>query len=671
MTNGPIRRPQLITTFSPGSLTIDKNGKSLIICGLDYWYNRDDDGRCPADVEVNEFAIDEWRLSKKFGIDLFLEPPDYRVRRGRGSASDVANLRLTIPVLRFPSWHKCNFCKHISPKGIFSMGAALCNNSKCKGNSAGKRMSPIFFVSICKGGHMQDLPWRELACGPNPRCGGEGEIRFIDPGKGLSNMCIQCDKCKEQIYLSNLTSVKKNSVTHEIESSGLATLISKRRDCDPSAIKCPCHRPWHGEIEEGWKYSMGECDHTPIACFINASNLHFPKSFASIYVPKQSDEFTAQSENLVHRLVGIVREDRYFETILRRVSNMDPDSGVLKLEDYIKNQEAIGDDVKALDRNMLEKAIEIFLDPRPTLLHKASEPLMDEDPEIEFRRLEFDLLREGIDQADLAIEVLGGLPDLDDYFSCISRVTKLRHTRIQLGFDRIDSTPLAAPPITAKDAAVKLLYKRKPKEEVEFLPASVVYGEGIFIELKEDKIKSWLANSTLIEHISPLYQKLGRLVVPESPPSTGPQWLARMALVHTLSHAIINQAVFECGYSAASLSERLYISSDPRAPMAGVLIYTAAGDSEGTLGGLVELASDERRIEGLLRRAIDSCQWCSADPICSEASNRGGQGPHSQNFAACHGCVLIPETACECFNTLLDRTLVTGNPENPTLGFFK
>lgn len=649
---------------------MDKNGKSLIVCGLDYWYNRDDEGNCPEEVEVNEFSIDEWRLSKKFGIDRFLEPPDYRVRRGRGSASGVANLRLTIPVLRFPTWHKCNFCKHISPKGLFNMGAALCMNAKCKGSGVGKRMSPIFFVSICKGGHMQDLPWRELACGPNPRCGGEGEIKLIDPGKGLANMYIQCDKCKEPVYLSNLTAIEENKTTHEIESSGLARKISQKRDCDPSEVKCPCHRPWHGEVEKGWQYSMGECDHTPIACFINASNLHFPKSFASIYVPKQSDEFTAQSENVIHRLVGIVREDRYFETQLRRVASVSQAAGVAFLKEHINTAEAIDDDAMAMDEGMVEKAIDIFLNPKPTLSHKASEPLDEEDQEIEFRRLEFDLLREGVEEADLAVEVLGDLPDLNDYFSCISRVNKLRHTRIQLGFDRIVGTPLAAPPVAAKDAAIQLLYKNKPDESYEFLPASVVYGEGIFIELKEEKIKSWLANSTLIEHISPLYQRLGRSVVPESPPSTGPQWLARMALVHTLSHAIINQAVFECGYSAASLSERLYISSDSRAPMAGVLIYTAAGDSEGTLGGLVELASNEKRIENLLRRAIDSCRWCSADPICSEASARGGQGPSSQNFAACHGCVLIPETACECFNTLLDRTLVTGNPENPTLGFF-
>jgi hypothetical protein len=49
----------------------------------------------------------------------------------------------------------------------------------------------------------------------------------------------------------------------------------------------------------------------------------------------------------------------------------------------------------------------------------------------------------------------------------------------------------------------------------------------------------------------------------------------------------------DCGYNSASLRERLYSrwGSDHGGPMAGILIYTAAPDSEGTLGGLVELGN--------------------------------------------------------------------------------
>lgn len=53
----------------------------------------------------------------------------------------------------------------------------------------------------------------------------------------------------------------------------------------------------------------------------------------------------------------------------------------------------------------------------------------------------------------------------------------------------------------------------------------------------------------------------------------------------------MRQLAIECGYAAASLRERIYFRSadDDRGAIAGVLIYTAAPDSEGTLGGLVSL----------------------------------------------------------------------------------
>jgi hypothetical protein len=102
--------------------------------------------------------------------------------------------------------------------------------------------------------------------------------------------------------------------------------------------------------------------------------------------------------------------------------------------------------------------------------------------------------------------------------------------------------------------------------------------------------------------------------------------------------------------------------------MAGVLIYTAAGDSEGTMGGLVRMATQER-IVNVLDNAINAARWCSSDPVCMDASG-GGQGPDSCNLAACHGCVLLPETACEEFNRFLDRGLVIGTFEKPDLGYF-
>jgi hypothetical protein len=100
--------------------------------------------------------------------------------------------------------------------------------------------------------------------------------------------------------------------------------------------------------------------------------------------------------------------------------------------------------------------------------------------------------------------------------------------------------------------------------------------------------------------------------------------------------------------------------------MAGILIYTAAGDSEGTLGGLVRMG-EPGRLEGVLENALAHAAWCSSDPVCIESK---GQGPGSCNLAACHGCALLPETACEEYNRFLDRALVVGGLGKSELGFF-
>jgi hypothetical protein len=143
-------------------------------------------------------------------------------------------------------------------------------------------------------------------------------------------------------------------------------------------------------------------------------------------------------------------------------------------------------------------------------------------------------------------------------------------------------------------------------------------------------------------------------------------WASRYLLVHSLAHVLINQFVFECGYSTASLRERVYVSADANAPMSGILIYTAAGDSEGTLGGLVRLGRQER-LSPVVRRALSRASWCSADPVCSE--NLGGQGSRLANLAACHACILLPETSCETVNQGLDRAMIVGTADNRQPGW--
>ena len=284
-----------------------------------------------------------------------------------------------------------------------------------------------------------------------------------------------------------------------------------------------------------------------------------------------------------------------------------------------------------------------------------------------FGRAEFNVIRSEVNDStripNLRVIPSQVPPDLVPWLSRVNLVERLRETRVLYGFDRLepDPQPLAGMP----EAAMTQLFRTPPNQPTDrWLPAIEVFGEGIYIELSEERIDQWQNNNTdwLADRLDDDFvTRLGG-VFQTLPPlgAANRSWASRYLLVHSLAHVLINQFVFECGYSTASLRERLYVSADANAPMAGILIYTAAGDSEGTLGGLVRLGRGER-LGPVVRRALSRASWCSADPVCSE--NLGGQGSRQANLAACHACVLLPETSCETINQGLDRAMIVGTPD--------
>jgi hypothetical protein len=297
--------------------------------------------------------------------------------------------------------------------------------------------------------------------------------------------------------------------------------------------------------------------------------------------------------------------------------------------------------------------------------------------EVSYRRVECNALRQAYDNQndpDLRIRETD-VPDvLKEYLGRVRLVEKLRASRVFLGFDRVK--PGTKYGREAAEDALQQIFRRPPAaEEDRWLPGVETRGEGIYIELREDAIGRWLqeprCRSFLQERLRLEYRVrlnsqwfLAPLTGVEG--EAGLDWVARYLLVHGLAHALINQFVFECGYSTAALRERLYVSADTQAPLAALLIYTAAGDSEGTLGGLVRLGR-ENRLTMTVAHALKRIAWCSADPVCSEVD---AQGPDGSNKAACHACLLLPETSCETVNRGLDRAVLTGTPVDPESGFF-
>lgn len=247
------------------------------------------------------------------------------------------------------------------------------------------------------------------------------------------------------------------------------------------------------------------------------------------------------------------------------------------------------------------------------------------------------------------------VPDfLNGFISRVVLAQRLREVLVLRGFKRL------SPQYDINDHQS---FSRLSREIKNWLPAIELKGEGIFIELDEAKVSEWEKRP---EVLSRYEQKIARSV----PTSSGINRSSpRYILLHTFAHILIRQLILQCGYSGASLKERIYSTfagSPTGISMAGVLIYTATNDSEGTLGGLVREGQVER-FDNTLRRMLESASWCSADPVCIQSA---GQGLNALNLAACHACALLPETSCENRNSLLDRSALVGNLECGSAGFF-
>ena len=233
-------------------------------------------------------------------------------------------------------------------------------------------------------------------------------------------------------------------------------------------------------------------------------------------------------------------------------------------------------------------------------------------------------------------------------FEIITLIDRLTVTEALKGFTRL------RPYSNESERLVPLSKSRK-----DWLPAIELRGEGIFIRFKKQAIDHWLSK------VGSRYDKMKKNYV-ESFLAYREEKLSEVyILLHSFAHLFIRQIANECGYSSASIREKIYYNLDSENEMHGVLIYLTSSDCDGSLGGLISIVQNTDRFENLLRNMIQKAQWCSADPLCSEATE---QGSYSLNYAACHDCMLLPETSCELYNCLLDRISIVGTVENPDLG---
>jgi hypothetical protein len=173
----------------------------------------------------------------------------------------------------------------------------------------------------------------------------------------------------------------------------------------------------------------------------------------------------------------------------------------------------------------------------------------------------------------------------------------------------------------------------------------------VFLALKEERLAEWERQEAVLAREDMLKAAHWGWCVARR---VEPRWPGiRYVLLHTLAHVLIRQFALECGYGASGIAERVYARSGPD-PMSGILLYTAAPDSEGTLGGLVSLGRSER-LGPAISQALEEARLCSSDPMCAEHDPRVHSRLHG---AGCHACLFAAETSCERGNHYLDRALL-------------
>ena len=249
------------------------------------------------------------------------------------------------------------------------------------------------------------------------------------------------------------------------------------------------------------------------------------------------------------------------------------------------------------------------------------------------------------------------------YASLLGGVTlahRLRVVTALCGFTRIS----AGEPGDGRGIA-PLETKRSPT----WVPAVENRGEGILLRLDEAAVHAWEEAAYDNPVFSAMRQAHGewRSARGLNPTQGWPG--ERYVLLHSLAHALINELAIECGYSSASIRERIYSRrpGDGPEPMAGILLYTSAPDAEGTLGGLVHLGQASE-LGPVLRRALDRAGLCSSDPLCAEHKPDAATG--AVHGGACHACLLVAETSCEGGNHFLDRSVLVDTLRHAGMEYF-
>jgi hypothetical protein len=508
---------------------------------------------------------------------------------------------------------RCTSCNVLSTidGGLFSLESNTHRLDKiryvhknCSSNAKSPLAVPARFVTACERGHLDEFPWVEFTHKYKTCPVGGGNLTLTEPGSGT----------------------RSTDVVVTCSACDQSNIISKAFERDAKVMpKCRGRHPHLRSFDS-------TCEEAAQTLLLGASNTWFGITRSALAFPVAAQSAVDHELDALWNAVeaaGIGSESDLqgalrYNPALQNLKGFPVEEVWQAIE---RRRNAYGSDEDAAELKLPEW--KRFIDP-------------DHAP----RDSDFTISNAGVPSA---------------YAQSIERVvavTRLRETTALVGFARIDA-PDSGLQDDVKVKDVVPLTNEPPR----WVPAADVRGEGIFLQLPEGRVRVWETRTAKHPRMRALHDAIVARYGPKA-------WLGeRYVLLHSLAHLLINELALECGYGAASLRERIYSDDDTRGsdPMAGILIYTAAADSEGTLGGLVSMAKPE--VFGrVLSTAQKRAQLCSSDPLC--ADHLPTPEDQTMHGAACHSCLFLPETSCERNNRLLDRTALVETLTSAAIEYF-
>ncbi len=606
---GELRPSQILFSFGVGSI-IDLPNLSVMVMGLDDW----EAARAEEIGEERLLMAVQSLLGQQVGKLLAPPIPPENSGSFMGQFDEMATIG--VPVAVFPRWLLCPSCRLLAPilSGLFELRIDLVRpernkyvHANCSRARKPPAVVPARFLVACEDGHLDDFPWIEFVHGGPTDCRARLRLYELGASGEAADVQILCETCK-----------KSERMTAAFGKEGKARMGG-----------CGGRRPHLKDTAENG------CERQMEAILLGASNSWFPLTLSALSIPTAVDRL----EQLVQEHWAILEKatSREIVKFARETGQLRAFSQYSDAEiwEAIERKRSQTGDTETQAESLKTPEWQVFSTPDASL-NSADFQLTSVEPPSQYASL--------IEKVVL--------------------VERIREVRALVGFTRIESPNDYGGVVHVAEERRAPLCRTDPR----WVPASEVRGEGVFIQFAEGAVADWTAGvAALDEDFLEAHRqwRRARNLIPPEARYPG----VRFVLLHSFAHALMRQLSLECGYTAASIRERIYSASPSQddGPMAAVLLYTGAPDSEGTLGGLVSLG--ESNVLGrLIDQALGDTELCASDPLCSEHDPvRGGLTLHA---AACHACLFAPETSCESGNKYLDRSVLVRTFNRKDASFF-